>query len=244
MWIIWNWVGLALLTMFSCILPSCRKGTTATLLSKTLPHCVTWSNGNIFRSITLLAVTWCEVNGLSDFDATRSLTDENIRNFVSMLTFEKSNGQWDVAIRGLGIDTTVGQIQNTDLKSPKVSRNIPTVAQQTQGEVINFARYALELLRGDGHNILLEGREQTVNYVPTPYRYTLTISDPTLVGKRRAAQRLAASTLNLVKKRLIVGTGPEGDISQHLRTNHDQLVTATLKEQLIELAKEANLISA
>mmetsp|Transcript_9513 Transcript_9513/g.10030 ORF Transcript_9513/g.10030 Transcript_9513/m.10030 type:complete len:338 (-) Transcript_9513:7-1020(-) len=226
-----------------CGLSGTGKGTTAALLAKTLPHCVTWSNGNVFRSITLLAVTWCEVNGLSEFDASRALSDDNIRSYMSMLSFEKVNGEWDVIINGLGINTSVSQIQNTDLKSPKVSKNIPTVAQQTQGEVINFARDALEKMRLDGKNILLEGREQTVNYMPTPYRYTLTISDGTLVGKRRAAQRLAGVTLNIFKQRLILNKGVEGDLSNQLEVNHDLLIHEILQEQLIELSKEAGLIA-
>jgi hypothetical protein len=221
--------------------PSRRKGTTAALLAKTLPHCVTWSNGNLFRSITLLAVTWCEVNGLTEFDAERALSDDNIRSFMSMIQFEKVNGEWDVVINGLGINTTVSLIQNTDLKSPKVSKCIPTVAQQTQGEVINFARDALEKMRLDGKNILLEGREQTVNYMPTPYRYTLTISDGTLVGKRRAAQRLAAATLTNYKQKMVLKTGTEGDLSDVLETNHDQMVNEILRQQLVELCREAGL---
>lgn len=162
---------------------------------------------------------------------------------MNMLSFEKVNGEWDVIINGLGINTSVSQIQNTDLKSPKVSKNIPTVAQQTQGEVINFARVALEKMRLDGKNILLEGREQTVNYMPTPYRYTLTISDGTLVGKRRAAQRLAGVTLNIFKQKLILQKGVEGDLSNELEVNHDLLIHEILNEQLIELSKEAGLIS-
>lgn len=46
--------------------------------------------------------------------------------------------------------------------------------------------------------VLLEGREQTVNYVRTPLRFTLTMSDMTLIGKRRAAQRLAAGAIGMV----------------------------------------------
>jgi hypothetical protein len=204
---------------------------------------VTWSNGNLFRSLTLLAVTWCEANGLSEFDPARALADDNIRSFMQMISFEKVNGEWDVIINGLGINTTVSAIQNTDLKAPKVSKCIPTVAQQTQGEVINFARDALEKMRLDGKNILLEGREQTVNYMPTPFRYTLTISDSTLVGKRRAAQRLAAATLSNFKQRNVLKNGTEGDVSDVLTGNHDELVVEILREQLIELCQEAGLVA-
>ncbi len=115
---------------------------------------------------------------------------------MRMLSFEKVNGSWDVVIRGLGLNTSVGEIQNTILKSTKVAVNIPTVARLTQGEVIAFASEALGKLREDGKNVLLEGREQTVDYIPTRYRYTLTLTDPTLVGKRRAAQRIAAAAFS------------------------------------------------
>lgn len=105
---------------------------------------------------------------------------------------------YDTRIHGLGLDLMVSQVQNTELKSPKVSKNIPTAAQVTQGEVILFAADAVERMGQDGLVVLLEGREQTVNYVRTPYRFTLVLSDESLIGKRRAAQRLMAETLKNV----------------------------------------------
>ncbi len=126
-------------------------------------HVVCWSNGNIFRSVTLLAATWCEQNGCDGFDASKALTKENLASFMSMLEFGKVrgfsainlhcfilclkrisfmpfehsqfNGKFDTKISGLGIDVLVSEVQNTDLKVPKVSKNIPTVAEVTQGEV-------------------------------------------------------------------------------------------------------------
>ena len=83
---------------------------------------------------------------------------------------------------------------------PKVSKNIPTVAEVTQGEVILFASDAIKILIEDGIFVLLEGREQTVDFVRTPLRFTLTLSDMSLIGKRRAAQRLAAGALGEVKE--------------------------------------------
>ena len=41
-------------------------------------------------------------------------------------------------------------------------------------------------------------REQTINYVRTPYRFTLVLSDESLIGKRRAAQRVMAAALKVV----------------------------------------------
>jgi hypothetical protein len=44
--------------------------------------------------------------------------------------------------------------------------------------------------------VLLEGREQTVNYVRSPYRFELVLSHPELIGQRRAAQRIMALAMN------------------------------------------------
>lgn len=51
---------------------------------------VTWSNGNVFRSATLLAATWCEQQDDCDgFDADKALTKENLASFMEMLSFDK-----------------------------------------------------------------------------------------------------------------------------------------------------------
>lgn len=184
-----------------CGLSGTGKGTTATQLRHKLEdeegkQVVTWSNGNIFRSVTLLAVTWCEQNLEGGaFDKDKALTKENLQSFMSMLSFGKYNDIYDTRIQGLGLDMLVSQVQNTELKAPKVSKNIPTVAEMTQGEVIVFAAAAVETMGNDGLFVLLEGREQTVNYVRTPFRFILELSDPSLIGKRRAAQRLMADAL-------------------------------------------------
>lgn len=106
----------------------------------------------------------------------------------------------------------VSQVQNTELKGPKVSKNIPTVAQFTQGEVILFAAEAVDLMGRDGLVVLLEGREQTVNYVRTPHRFTLVLSDDSLIGKRRAAQRIMAATLKTLPE-----DSPDADVEAALQ---------------------------
>ena len=113
----------------------------------------------------------------------------------------------------------VSQVQNTELKSPQVSKNIPTVAEMTQGEVILFAASAVEVMGKDGLVVLLEGREQTVNYVRTPYRYTLVLSDESLIGKRRAAQRIMADAL----KKLPEGA-PDTVVDEALESSLTEMV--------------------
>jgi SRP54-type protein, GTPase domain len=112
------------------------KGTTVSKLVEQLQAAghdvVTWSNGNLFRSVTLLAATWCEQNGGAAIED--ALTKENLESFMDMLSFGKhpETQQYDTRIQGLGYDTWISAIQNTELKQPKVSKNIPTVAQVTQ----------------------------------------------------------------------------------------------------------------
>ena len=60
----------------------------------------------------------------------------------------------------------------------------------TQGEVVKFAAGAAAAMRADGCNVLVEGREQTLNHVRTEHRFELTLSDPNIIGMRRAAQRM------------------------------------------------------
>jgi len=162
-------------------------------LKELMPGAVTWSNGNIFRSLTLLAVTWCELFNLPDFDPDAALTPSNLAGFMKMMSFGKFDGKWDIQVKGLGLDFLVSQVSNTLLKEPKVGKHIPTVAERTQGEVVGFAASATQRMGNDGMVVLLEGRQQTVDYVPTRCRYTLVMSDTTLLGQRRAAQRLAAA---------------------------------------------------
>jgi len=213
-----------------CGLSGTGKGTTVATLQHKLEtedgkRVVCWSNGNIFRSVTLLAATWCEQHPEeSGGDITNALTKENLASFIDMLSFGKfKGGEYDTRICGLGLDYLVSDVKNTELMAPKVVKNIPTVAEVTQGEVILFAAEAVRKMGEDGIFVLLEGREQTVNYVKTPLKFTLTLSDMSLIGKRRAAQRLAAAALDEVKEGASVGE-----------------VAAALDGQLAKMLKEAS----
>jgi hypothetical protein len=183
-----------------CGLSGTGKGTTVAKLGELLPAGKTtgWSNGDVFRALTLLAATWCEQQGLAEFDAEKALTPENVAEFVAMLEFGEVDGVWDITIRGLGVDSRVSAIKNTELKGPKVSKNIPTVAERTQGEVVKFASAATNRMGAAGLIVLLEGREATVNYIDSPHRFTLVMSDASVIGRRRAAQRVAAAALAAV----------------------------------------------
>ncbi|CUE68291.1 Hypothetical protein, putative [Bodo saltans] len=164
------------------------KGTTVKRLQAVLPHCVCWSNGNVFRTFTHLASQHCEAQGI-EFSK-EVLTPELLHSFVQRLAFEKFDDCFDVTIDG---SIRVNTIQNTTLKMPIISSRVPTVAELTQGEVVLFAAKAVDTLREAGCNVILEGRAQTLNYIPTPLRFELVMENVSLLGERRAAQRVMAA---------------------------------------------------
>ena len=59
-----------------------------------------------------------------------------------------------------------------------VGKNIPTVAEVSQGEVVKFASDACKVMGEGGVSVLLEGREQTVS---------LCFETPNLVQKTHAS---------------------------------------------------------
>lgn len=166
------------------------KGTTVSKLRATLPKCVCWSNGNVFRSVTHLVSQHCE-NTKTEFSPA-VLTPELLAACMERLKFEQFGDEFDVVIDGT---LRVSTIANTDLKTPTISARVPTVAEQTQGEVVKFAASAVDVLQKAGRNVILEGRAQTLNYIPSPDRFELVIEDTALLGQRRAAQRVMAKAL-------------------------------------------------
>merc|ERR1719323_560047 len=112
-----------------------------------------------------------------------------------MLEFDQYDGKFDIRVNGLGLDVKVSEVANTLLKEPRVAKNIPAVAKETQGEVVKFAGDAVRKMGEAGTVVLLEGRHQTLDFIPSEYRFCLTMADPTVIGARRAAQRIAADAL-------------------------------------------------
>jgi len=172
------------------------KGTTVDILKKKLPNATTWSNGNVFRSLTLLAASHCQAQGIAF--SKDVLTPENLATWMGMLHFGKFQDKFDINIKGFGFDVLVSEVANTTLKGPNVSGNIPTVAEVTQGEVVKFASNACKQMGEAGITVLLEGRAQTVDHVESQHRFELIMSDAQLVGMRRAAQRIGARSLELL----------------------------------------------
>ena len=56
------------------------------------------------------------------------LTAPFLKDCMACLSFGKFGGEFDIAIKGYGLDLMVSEVANTVLKEPKVGKNIPTVA--------------------------------------------------------------------------------------------------------------------
>ena len=155
------------------------KGTTVAKLQASLPRATTWSNGNIFRALTLLALDHCDAHAHTFSED--ALTPELLSELVGRLEFAKVGGVFDIKIHvdGEAAPLLVSEVQNTRLKEPRVGKAIPTLAKMTQGEVVAFASRCAEAMRSDGMNVLIEGRKQTLDYVRTPHR-----QEPSLLPQR------------------------------------------------------------
>merc|ERR1712079_668491 len=119
-----------------------------------------------------------------------------------MLTFDKFEGKsdFDVKIEGLDMTYYVSEVEKTVLKDPKVATNIPTVAEVTQGEVVLFVSDALAKMAAAGINVLVEGREQTLNHIRTPHRFELVLEDNSIIGKRQAALQVGGKAWDELNK--------------------------------------------
>merc|ERR1719379_1659418 len=117
-----------------------------------------------------------------------------------MLEFDKfGKDKFDVKIEGLGLKHFVSEVEKTELKDSRVAKNIPTVAEVTQGEVVKFVSGALAKMAEAGINVLVEGREQTLNHFRTPHRFELVLDDTSIVGKRQAALQIGGKAWAAVK---------------------------------------------
>lgn len=173
------------------------KSTTVARLTELLPNSVTWSNGNIFRALTLLATTYAEQQGCSLEEAT---SPDNLDRFVKMLRFSRFGDLFDIEIDGLGFKHRVSEVQGTLLREPQIGKNVPLVAGACQGEVINFVADAVDMMKAAGLNVLMEGRQQTLQYVRTPYRFRLVLKDQAIVGERRATQLISIKAVEKLQE--------------------------------------------
>ena len=101
--------------------------------------------------------------------------------------------------------------------------------------MILFAADAISQMQKDGIVVLLEGREQTVNYVRSPYRFNLILSDETLIGKRRAAQRVMGEALKKIKHIVVMNNNETPNTTTEVTV---EMIEETLLQTLQEMVKD------
>lgn len=166
------------------------KGTTVAALKARLgSQAVTWSNGNLFRALTLVL--------LQSGPIQEEILQTSLKAYMDKVSFQKNpqTGEYDLCVTINSKREWVSQLQNTLLKEAKLSEKLPLVAKYSQGEVISMARQCVKTLAKEGKFVIMEGREPTLAYFPTPLRFDLCLADPEVVGARRLAQKLVGQYL-------------------------------------------------
>lgn len=162
------------------------KGATVNKLREIIPESVVWSNGTIFR---LLA--W---HYLQKYPSVKLEEMGDISSVLLGSTEIHINSrQIDILLQdGNGNRVPLSAIQK-DLRSTAVEAFVPEIAGVTQGPVINFTNRNITNLATDGFHPIIEGRVPSTHYVGTnnAHRFELVMQDETVLGERRAAQKVA-----------------------------------------------------
>ncbi|CAK0804023.1 unnamed protein product, partial [Prorocentrum cordatum] len=95
------------------------KGTTVSRLKELLPNATTWSNGNLFRSLALLAGAYAEKHGVP---LEKALEPDVMASLVEMLEFDDFGNGFDVKIDGLGMKYMVSDIEVPSARSCRCDR--------------------------------------------------------------------------------------------------------------------------
>lgn len=183
------------------------KGTTAKALHQHIKQSLLWSNGNIFRIIY-----WqCLDRGITKNKYQQGkITDEDIDatilKILDKVSVQIVNEKIDIICTTHdGKNYHIHEIENSILKDPSVESMVEFLAGKTQGHVINFARKSVDTLSKKSM-MILEGRKETLNFIPSNNRFELVIRDQSVLGMRRAAQKIADQIeddiLNIEDKKL------------------------------------------
>jgi len=181
-----------------CGLSGTGKGTTVKKIMEKVQNSMTWSNGNIFRSLTLLTKAYADKNDKTVQQVVEE--DESVlEKLMESLSFENFEDKgWDTKIENADLEIGplyVNEVKNTTLKAKDVATNIPTVAGKSQALVVKYVDKAVKQLGDAGYTVLVEGRQATVNYVNTEFRFNLVLEDTSIIGQRRMAQRMVGEAL-------------------------------------------------
>jgi len=167
-------------------------------LKEKFPHTYSLSIDNCFRALTLLAVQYCKLQRLENFDA-KVLTAENLEIWMTMLRLVKIGGNWDIRISRM-VNALVSECWDTRLRTMEINNNLTAVARAAYGEVVHFAANTCKEMVDEGTVVLMEGREQTLDYISSNYRYCLIMEPIERLGLQRAAKLVAGDVITSLNK--------------------------------------------
>ena len=84
-------------------------------------------------------------------------------------------------------------------------------------------------MRTDGMNVLIEGRKQTLDYVRTPHRFELVLSDSSVIGQRRAAQRMMGEALSRLSASGLADDASAEQVGKALRAALTEMAPSAAK---------------
>jgi hypothetical protein len=156
------------------------KRTTVARMKERMPEAtLEWTNDGIFRALAMLASLHCQrlhpdgitlsdtvlINSPVHTFSESRVTTENVKTWMDMLTFGKFNGEYDIQIKGYGLDTFMSKVKDHVLKGPLVTTALPAIFKHLQGEVVAFSSNAIRTMCRGGYNVILEGKSaHTVDY--------------------------------------------------------------------------------
>jgi len=143
---------------------STEKTAVVAALQRELPKAETWPMSTFFRAMTFLLLTVSEQTGSSLRDVLQR--PEMLAAGIEMID-EMREGR---SIGAMAADAERMMGMSSD--GSKLVDNVPLAVEYGLGEVIAFVTAALAKL--DGVNVLIDGREETLKFIRTPYRFELT----------------------------------------------------------------------
>ena len=155
------------------------KSTIAEELRALIPGSTIWSNGTIFRAITFL---YTDQAG-DDNRKVNQIMTKAVSSIARSLSI-KPNGS--ITAENCGRTQT---IETAQLHQPIIDKHVPHVARYCQGPVIRLTNQFLSHHENEG-SMIVEGRKASLTYIDATVYIELKISDRTMLGERRAAQRV------------------------------------------------------
>lgn len=143
--------------------PGVDSAAVSQVLQQKLPRAEVWPVRTFFKAMTFLLLTLAEQTGSSMKELLQR--PEMLAAGIEMID-EMREGK---SLGALASQAEGMMAMSSDVQ--KVTEQLPLAFEFGQGEVINFVQAALPKAIGDGKTIVVEGPEEVLRHIRTPYRF-------------------------------------------------------------------------